>query len=47
MAIPLFDGIELPLSMTVANRTELIDEVVVRGLIGFTFDTTRLLALLY
>jgi hypothetical protein len=31
-------------SFTVANRTELVDETEVRGLVGFSVDTTRLLA---
>ena len=31
-------GISLPISLTVANRTELIDEREVRGQVGFTLD---------
>lgn len=46
VTIPIADGIELPLSMTVANRSELVDEAEVRGLIGFTVDTARLRPLL-
>jgi hypothetical protein len=42
--LPLLQGLELPISITVANRTELIDETEVRGLIGISVDTTGLLA---
>jgi len=35
-------GIELPISLTVANRTELVDETDVRGVVGFSFDTSQL-----
>jgi hypothetical protein len=44
--IPLADGILFPMSLSVATRTELIDEAEVRGRIGFTLDTARLLAAL-
>jgi len=40
--IPITDGIDLPISFTFANRTELIDEQEVRGQFGFTFDLARL-----
>ena len=40
--IPIADGIDLPISLTFANRTELIDEKEVRGQFGFTFDLSRL-----
>lgn len=39
-------GLELPLSLTVSNRTDLIDEVEVRGMVGFTLDTSQVLAAL-
>lgn len=39
-------GFELPLSVTVANRSELIDETQVQGLVGFTLDTSQMLAAL-
>jgi hypothetical protein len=39
----LFPGLELPLSLTVANRSELVHETEVRGLVGFTIDTTDVL----
>lgn len=42
LTVPLPGGIDLPLSVTVANRTELIDEKEVRGQFGFTFDLSRL-----
>jgi hypothetical protein len=44
LKIPITDGIELPISLSFANRTELIDESEVRGQIGFTIDTSRLIA---
>jgi hypothetical protein len=40
--IPIAEGIDLPLSLTYANRTALINEKDVRGQFGFTFDTARL-----
>jgi hypothetical protein len=43
LTIPVGDsGLELPLSLTVANRTELVDEKEIRGQFGFTFDFSRL-----
>lgn len=42
LTIPIRGGIELPLSFTIANRTELIDEKEVRGQFGFTFDLAKL-----
>jgi hypothetical protein len=46
LTVPILDGFELPISMTIANRTELVDETEVRGLVGFTVDTARLAPLL-
>ena len=43
LTIPIADGFDLPLSLTYANRTELIKESVVRGQFGFTFDTARII----
>jgi hypothetical protein len=40
--IPIAEGIDLPLSLTYSNRTELIDERDIRGQFGFTFDTAKL-----
>ena len=40
--IPIAEGIDLPLSLTYANRTELIKEKDVRGQFGFTIDTAKL-----
>jgi hypothetical protein len=37
-------GFEIPLSLTIANRSELINETEVRGTIGFTVDTSQVLA---
>ena len=45
LTIPLWDsGIKFPISVTVANRTELIKEKEVRGQFGFTFDFSKLVA---
>lgn len=44
--IPVLDGVDIPLSLTVANRTELIEENDVRGQFGFSFDVSRLMAAL-
>ena len=41
--IPIIEGIDFPISLTYANRTELIKEGDVRGQFGFTFDTAKLL----
>jgi hypothetical protein len=38
-------GMKLPLSITVASRTDLIDETVVRGNIGLTFNLDSLLGM--
>jgi len=37
-------GVEVPISITVANRSDLINEAEVRGTIGFTIDTSQVLA---
>jgi len=42
LTLPLFDGVSLPLSFSVANRTELIKESEVRGRFGFTIDFAKL-----
>lgn len=42
VTIPLWEGFELPLSVSLANRTELIKEKDVRGHFGITFDVARL-----
>ena len=39
-------GLKIPLSFTVANRTELIDETELRGNVGFTVDFAKLQSLL-
>lgn len=45
LTIPLWTtGIQFPISVTVANRTELIKEKEVRGQFGFTFDFSKLVA---
>lgn len=40
--IPIADGIDLPLSLTFANKKDLINERDVRGQFGFTFDSAKL-----
>ena len=42
VVVPLIEGIDLPVSVTYANRTELIDEEEVLGQFGVTFDLARL-----
>jgi hypothetical protein len=45
LKVPLprpFEGVSLPISITLANRTELIDESDVRGQVGFTVDFSKL-----
>lgn len=42
VSIPLVQGIEIPLSVTYASRTDLIMEADVRGKFGFTFDIARI-----
>lgn len=45
LEVPFRDsGLKMPLSLTVSNRTELIQETDVRGNFGFTFDLESLLA---
>lgn len=43
--VPIGVGVSLPLSVTFANATELVNEKVVRGNFGITFDTDKLVAL--
>lgn len=43
LTFPLFDGVSLPVSFSVANRSDLINESEVRGRFGFTFDFAKLL----
>jgi hypothetical protein len=42
LSIPLFEGVEIPLSVSYASRTDLINEADVRGKFGFTFDIARI-----
>jgi hypothetical protein len=42
--IPFLPGLEMPISVSFASRTELVKESDVRGRIGFTFDMARLLS---
>jgi len=41
--IPGLTGVNFPISVSFANRSDLIDEKVVRGRFGFTIDITKLL----
>ncbi len=43
LTFPLFDGVNLPLSVTWANRKDLIKESTVRGNFGITFDLAKAL----
>jgi hypothetical protein len=42
ISIPIAEGIEIPLSLTYASRTDLVKEADVRGKVGFTFDIARI-----
>jgi len=42
ISIPIVEGIEIPLSLTYASRTDLIKEADIRGKFGFTFDIARI-----
>lgn len=42
VSIPLAEGIEIPLSVTYASRTDLVKEADVRGKFGLTFDVARI-----
>jgi hypothetical protein len=42
LTVPIALGMSLPISVTVANRVELIDEAEVRGHVGFTLDFSAL-----
>lgn len=44
LEVPFLAGMRLPLSLTFANRTELVREAEVRGNFGFTFDMDKILA---
>jgi hypothetical protein len=44
LEVPFIGGLRLPLSVTIANRTELVRETEVRGNFGFTFDMDKILA---
>jgi len=45
VSIPVTTGVTLPLSVTYASRTDLIDEDEVRGNFGFSLDLDKLYAL--
>jgi len=41
--IPIYSGIDLPISVSFSNKTDLIRESKVRGRVGFTLDLAKLL----
>ena len=43
LTIPLLPGMDLPISISVANRSEFIKEKEVKGKFGFTFDLGKVL----
>lgn len=43
LTIPLLPGMEIPISVSVANRTEFVKEKEVKGKFGFTFDISKAL----
>jgi hypothetical protein len=43
LTIPILNGLDLPFSVTYANRTGLIKENKIKGQFGFSIDTSRLL----
>lgn len=43
LTIPLLPGMEIPISVSVANRTEFVKEKEVKGKFGFTFDVSKAL----
>jgi len=43
LTIPIIEGLDLPLSISLANQRELIKESRVRGHFGFSFDVPKLL----
>lgn len=43
LTIPVLDGVDFPVSVTFANRSDLIKESKVRGRFGFSLDVPRLL----
>jgi hypothetical protein len=46
LEIPIAPGVMVPISLTYANKTELINESEVRGQIGFTVDAAKIAAAL-
>jgi len=44
LTIPIFNGVNFPISISVANRSDLIKESKVRGHFGFTLDLAKLLS---
>jgi hypothetical protein len=42
--IPIYSGIDLPISVSFSNKTDLIKESKVRGRVGFTLDLAKLLS---
>ena len=42
--VPGLTGVNFPISVSVANRSDLVNEKIVRGKFGFTFDLAKLLS---
>ncbi|MDQ3816418.1 MAG: hypothetical protein M3362_01855 [Acidobacteriota bacterium] len=47
LTIPVLDGVDFPLSVSFANRSDLIKESHVRGRFGFSFDIPKLVSALH
>ena len=43
LTIPLLPGFDIPISVSVANRSKFIKETEVKGRFGFTFDVSKAL----
>ena len=43
LTIPLLAGIDIPISVSVANRSEFVKEKEVKGKFGFTFDLSKVM----
>ncbi|HEU4593585.1 MAG TPA: hypothetical protein VFS10_00350 [Pyrinomonadaceae bacterium] len=43
LTVPIMDGLDFPLSVSFANRSDLVEESHVRGRFGFSFDLPKLL----
>jgi hypothetical protein len=46
LTLPMSGGVKLPLSLSMSNRTELLDEKQIRAHVGFTFNFNAVAAAL-